>query len=121
MPAESQRVGTAAEAYLAQRLRAAGWRVLAERFRLRAAEIDLIALDPGGVVVFIEVKARKAGGLVSGVEAVDARKRARLRRAAEVFLLQRPELRGREVRFDVVELVRDGGVLRVKTYLPGAF
>jgi putative endonuclease len=104
--------GRRGEEAAARRLEALGFRILERRFRTRAGEIDLVA-EEGGTLVFIEVKARAslAGGRPS--EAVDHRKRERLRRAAAVYLV----LRGRPdcpCRFDVVEVLDPpGGNLRV--------
>lgn len=65
-------------------------------------EIDLVCRD-GDVLVFVEVKARAAGALVSGYEAVDERKKRALRRAVQAYLAElRPPPRA--FRFDIVEV-----------------
>ncbi|HND62916.1 MAG TPA: YraN family protein, partial [Opitutaceae bacterium] len=66
-------------------------------------ELDLVCRD-GDALVFIEVKARAAGALVSGYEAVDARKRRVLRRVAVQYLALLPR-RPRAIRFDIIEVV----------------
>ncbi|MGH3056957.1 MAG: YraN family protein, partial [Gaiellaceae bacterium] len=66
-----------AEAALAQR----GLRTVARNARTRFGEIDLVCRERGGYV-FVEVKTRRAGSFVTAVEAVDARKAARLARLA---------------------------------------
>ena len=58
-----------------------GWRVLAQRVRFREGEIDLIMEKPKGVLVFVEVKARKSFTFGAAVEAVTAEKVKRLKRA----------------------------------------
>jgi len=65
-------------------------------------EIDLVCRD-GEVLVFIEVKARAAGALVPGFQAVDERKKRVLRRAVHAYLaaLTSPP---RTFRFDVAEV-----------------
>ena len=70
--------------------------------RDRRDEIDLVCRD-GEVLVFVEVKARAEGALVSGFQAVDERKRRALRRAVHAYLgaLARPP---RTFRFDVAEV-----------------
>jgi putative endonuclease len=67
-------------------------------------EIDLVARSPSGVICFIEVKARDT--FEGAVEAVGARQQARIARAAENFLAQRPGLRAKEVRFDTITVTR---------------
>ena len=101
-------IGAAGEAAAADFLRREhGFRVLARNWRHGRDELDLVCLD-GGVLVFVEVKTRAAGALVGGYEAVDARKKRALRRAALAYLvrLDAPPV---AYRFDVVEVRhRDG-------------
>lgn len=84
-------------------LRLRGWQVLAQGWRPRrgsgAGEIDIIARR-GGVIAFIEVKARGDAG--SALAAVTPRQQGRIARAAAAFLAQRPELARLRVRFDVM-------------------
>lgn len=65
-------------------------------------EIDLVCQD-GDVLVFVEVKARAEGALVSGFEAVNERKKRALRRAVQAYLgqLAAPP---RTFRLDIVEV-----------------
>jgi len=65
-----------------------GWSVVATNYLGSGAELDLIAVREG-VVRFVEVKARQPGD-DSGWEAVGARKRRRLVRAAETWLAEQP-------------------------------
>ena len=86
-----------------------GFRIVARNWRSprdRRDELDLVARD-GEVLVFIEVKTRAAGALVSGYHAVDARKKTVMRRAIEAYLagLRTKPL---TVRFDVVEVALPG-------------
>ncbi len=48
-------------------------------------EIDLIATQDD-ILVFVEVKTRRAGGLVPGYYSVDKRKKKALKRAAQAYL-----------------------------------
>lgn len=87
-----------------------GFRIVARNWRSprdRREEIDLVARD-GEALVFVEVKARAAGALVSGHHAVDARKREVLRRAVTAYLAG---LRTKPVtvRFDIVEVALPAG------------
>ena len=74
--------------------------------RDRRDELDLVCRD-GEVLVFVEVKARAEGALVSGFEAVDGRKKRALRRAVHAYLgaLASPP---RTFRFDVAEVTLIG-------------
>ncbi|HEY7462023.1 MAG TPA: YraN family protein [Gemmatimonadota bacterium] len=95
------RVGEDAAARLYERL---GYRVEARNLRIGRVELDLV-LRRGRELVFCEVKTRRGRALGLPEEAVDARKRARLLRAAEGYLARRGP-RG-DVRFDVVAVSRD--------------
>jgi putative endonuclease len=55
------------------------------------------------VLVFVEVKARAAGALVSGYHAIDRRKKRALERAMRAYLAQLRE-KPRTFRLDVVEI-----------------
>jgi putative endonuclease len=69
-------------------------------------EIDLVCRD-GDVLVFVEVKARAEGALVSGYLAVDERKKRALRRAVQAYLAQLHPA-PRTFRFDIVEVTLSG-------------
>ena len=80
---------------------------MAERYRCRLGEIDLIARD-GDVLAFVEVKARRNDRFGDPVHAVDRRKQRRIIATARDFLRQDGSS-GRACRFDVVSVrVRDG-------------
>jgi len=77
-----------------------GYRILGRRVRTHAGEIDLIAHSPGGILCFIEVKAREAHR--DALEALLPRQQERISRAAEVFLAQQRRLMSKGVRFDTI-------------------
>jgi putative endonuclease len=85
-----------------------GYRVLARNVRVGAGEIDAVCLD-GNTLVIVEVKRREGARFGGALGAVDARKRATLRKlAAEYAQVVAPSAR---IRFDVVTL--DGSQLRL--------
>lgn len=104
----------AAKRYLLRR----GYKILAENYRLRSSEIDIIALD-SEYVVFVEVKLRSSLAYGLPREAVNAAKQRRIVSAAMHYIGAR-ELREQDFRFDVVEVVRQGGQLQV-SHIPDAF
>ncbi|HZN02109.1 MAG TPA: YraN family protein [Candidatus Polarisedimenticolia bacterium] len=102
--------------YLAER----GMRLVARSFRARGGEIDLVVED-GETLVFVEVKARASLSWGRPSEAVGPVKRARMERAARLFLARRAGRPEPPCRFDVVEvLARPGEPLRIR-HLPDAF
>jgi len=91
--------GAAAEDLVARHLEANGCAILARRYRRRGGEVDLVVRD-GAVIAFVEVKARRGSRYGTAVEAVTARKRLRIVRAARQFLAEQG-LRSSRCRFDV--------------------
>ena len=80
---------------------ACGYRVIARNVRVPGGEIDAICLD-GRTLVIVEVKRRDSRSFGSALHAVDARKRATLRRiAADYAQIVAPCAK---IRFDVVAL-----------------
>lgn len=103
--AYAQELGQRGEDYAVQFYRERGATVIARNVRCGGGEIDLVAQETDGTVVFVEVKTR--GSLeFGGADAVTVRKLHRMRVAAAHWLSQRP---WRSVHFDVVELVAQPG------------
>ena len=84
-----------------------GFTLVASNWRCSLGEIDLV-LRRRDVLVFCEVKTRRGSSRGVGFEAVDSRKRRKLRSLAEVFLLTHGT-GPLSVRFDVASVaVRSG-------------
>lgn len=90
--------GAWAEDAAARLLERAGLRVVARNYRVRGGEIDLIAHEPDGTTVFVEVKQRRRSRFGTPGEHLGARKRALVRRTA-LFYLGRDDV---ACRFDAV-------------------
>lgn len=99
-------VGANAEALALRMLERKGLKCVVRNFRCRAGEIDLIMLDRS-VLVFVEVRFRR-GDQIAALTSVDHAKQRRLHRVAQVFLSQRPALKRRSCRFDVVAVSSEG-------------
>lgn len=78
--------------------------ILEKNYRCRMGEIDLICEEvlKGGdtELVFVEVRARREGGVQNGIQSVDTVKRRKIIRTAEYFLAR---YRGEaiQIRFDI--------------------
>jgi putative endonuclease len=106
MSAARQELGAWGERVAERWLRQAGWRILDRRFRSGHRDVDLVA-ERGGMVAFVEVKARRRLDGGDPVEAVGWRKRRELERSAQVWVSRR----GRPhfaYRFDVIGVLRTG-------------
>lgn len=101
-------VGRRGEAAAERVYVARGYRVVARNWRCRLGELDLV-VTRGSTLVICEVKTRRGARFGGGYEAVDARKRQKLRALAETFCLQHPVV-ATSIRFDVasVRLRSDG-------------
>ena len=106
--------GRLAEDFAARYLEQKGYRILERRFRSRQGEIDLIAKD-GNTLVFVEVKYRRSLKWGRPADAVDAGKRRRLTMTVSYYLRQSRQIDAC-CRFDVIELWREEGSLRVHHY-----
>jgi putative endonuclease len=82
---ERHRQGLAAEEQAMRYLMSRGWSVLAHRWRVGRAEIDIVARR-GAVVAFIEVKARRGEGFGSPLEAITGAKRRELVKASRAWV-----------------------------------
>jgi putative endonuclease len=110
MKAERQRAwkrGRAAESLAILALALAGYRILSRNLKSGPlnsglGEIDIVARR-GRTIAFIEVKTRADWG--SAAEAILARQRLRIARAASAFLAARPQHADRQPRFDVMLVI----------------
>ena len=106
--------GLSAEALALIALMLKGYRPLARRFVASGGEIDLI-VRRGRTIAFVEVKARTT--LDAAALAIDARKRARLSRAARAWLARHPHPADAILRADAVFVAPR----RWPRHLPNAF
>ena len=83
-------------------LMAKGYRILARRHKTPAGEIDLIAAK-GRLVAFIEVKRRPS--LLDCEASITPALRARVHRAADIWLSRRPKYQAYDLRFDAIFIV----------------
>ncbi len=94
----AERSGRDGETRAAWFLRAKGWRILAQRVRTPAGEVDLVARR-GKLVAFVEVKTRRTTAELDF--AIDEHRLARVAAAAEL-LGPRYLKEGDDMRVDVV-------------------
>ena len=99
-------LGIQGESIARATLEARGYAVLATRYRSRFGEIDIVC-DDHGVVVFVEVKARRTARYGHAAEAVSPHKRRRIAAMALEFLARHRRLEA-PCRFDVVAIDRIG-------------
>ena len=107
-PRDRAWIGTYGERVAADWLRSQGCKVLARNFKgPQRGEVDLIARC-GRLLLFVEVKTRRAGGRIRPLDAVDAAKQALIQRGANAWL-KRLGTRELPWRFDVIEVILEEG------------
>ena len=101
-------LGERAELAAATWLEGRGWTILARRWRCPDGELDLVARDPDGELVGIEVKVRRTGRAGGPLESVDRQRLRRLRAALARFRSEEPRSAAAGLRVDLVALRPDG-------------
>jgi putative endonuclease len=118
-----QHLGRTGEDLALAHLERLGYELVARNHRTRWGEIDLVVHN-SEVLVFVEVKTRRASGSGRGPwEALHERKRAQVRRMAAAFLAEaRDRPRSTDLRFDAIGVVIDprGRLVRLD-HLEAAF
>jgi putative endonuclease len=124
MLTDRQRTGLLGERVASRWLRARGWTIVAERFRVGHRDIDLIAArkDPmtgGRLVAFVEVRTRRSALWGAPIETIKIAKQRQVAQAARAWIMSNG--RPRDIyRFDVLG-IRFDGVRTIVHHVPDAF
>jgi putative endonuclease len=103
MPDPRHRLGQRAETAVAGWLASEGWTVLARRWRVPEGELDIVALDPAGALVGVEVRARRTSRTGTPAETVGRAHLIRLQRALLAYA-SRQAAGARRMRVDLVTM-----------------
>ena len=103
----SNLLGGWGEALAAEYLRKKRYEIVAQGYRCRFGEIDLIVKNRK-YLAFVEVMLRKSDRFASAMEYVDRRKQDRIRMTASMFLSQNETKL--QPRFDVIEIYAPHGM-----------
>ena len=96
-------IGASGEIFASSYLCKKGYKIVAQNYRCRLGEIDIIARKEN-VLIFCEVKTRQDKKFGEPFEAVTVYKQSRLRRLAEHYLLRHPS-NNSVFRFDVISIL----------------
>ena len=107
----SNLLGGWGEALAAEYLRKKRYEIVAQGWRCKFGEIDLIVKNRK-YLAFVEVKLRKSDRFAAAMEYVDRRKQDRIRITASMYLAQNPT--NLQPRFDVMEIYAPEGTATVK-------
>ena len=112
-------IGKLGENFAEEYLKRRGYEIISRNYHSRYGEIDIIARD-NEYIVFVEVKTRKSGSIVRGIESVDFKKQRKIIKTAVCYLKDI----GQDVkmRFDVAEVEYfDIKRMYIKNYIENAF
>ena len=114
---KKQQLGLSGEQAVANYLKQKEFKIVAQNYRTKLGEIDLIA-QKGEVLAFIEVKTRKNTYFpISDV--ITLSKQRKICRTAQIYIVQN-NIIDKVCRFDVATVVVDGNNYKVD-YIPNAF
>lgn len=99
-------LGRDGEELVSGHLERQGFAIVDRNVRVGRFEIDVIA-QRGRLLVFCEVRTRSSDAFVDPIDTIDRGKRMRIRKAAELYLLQR-SLEPSEIRFDAASVLIAG-------------
>ncbi|MCY3734394.1 MAG: YraN family protein [Chloroflexi bacterium] len=119
-PDHRRRLGAAGEQCAADYLSARGYTIVERNYRRRWGEADIIATDPYGTCVIVEVRSRSNPRyVVEAAQSVGPRKQHQLRRLAHGLM---SELENEiDIRVDVIVVTTDrGGELVVAAHIQDA-
>lgn len=117
------RLGSLGEQLASEHLVRLGFEIVERNYRTRWGELDIVAYD-GRTLAFCEVKTRRlAPGAGSPFDAMRGRKRARVRKMAGSWLIERADRPYADIlRFDAIGVTFDlAGRLVGLEHLEGAF
>lgn len=111
---DSHDFGRLAERFIAERYIKNGYKILDRNWYFHPAEIDIIALKDD-LLIFIEVKARSSNDFINPEEAVNAKKKTLIVRAANAYIEEKGlDL---ECRFDIAIVLKKTDGLASKVFI----
>lgn len=116
----NQALGQQGEQVAAAFLKQQGYAVLECNFRSRAGELDIVARDRQGCIVFVEVKTRRSLAYGLPQQAVTPRKQHQISKAALAWLAKN-RLQNSSARFDVIAVLLQNDVEPAIEHIPNAF
>lgn len=119
---KNRKIGAEAEKAALIWLFLKGYKYVATNYTVKGGEVDIIVRNRE-YLVFVEVKCRKEGSMVSPSEAVDEGKKERMIRTANAFIAQSGGQYGNlQPRFDVLTLqLQKNGRFKFSEHIQNAF
>ena len=99
----NQEIGQLGEKLAVKFLKEKDYEIICKNFKSKQGEIDIIAKDEMGVIIFIEVKTRTSLEYGNPSEAVDKNKKEHIVKTAGYYLYKN-NIKEANTRFDVIEI-----------------
>ena len=80
------KLGETGEQYVANYLTMNGNQILSRNWRIREGELDIVAIDQEGLILFVEVKTRTSIAFGDPLESIDRKKLFRIQKLALAWL-----------------------------------
>lgn len=101
---EAHTLGQLGEQLAQEQLMRHSWIILDRNWHSRYGELDIVALDPHEVLVFVEVKARRSTRFGTPQEAVSTTKQRKVRKTALQWIAAHSNVHHYSTRFDVIAI-----------------
>lgn len=115
---QKKKLGYIGEEAVGKYMTEQGYKILAKNYTIRGGELDIIATK-GDYIVFVEVKTRQVGSIVSGLEAISKSKQKLVVRSASTYLAKHPS--DLQPRFDVADVEQYNDNITAINYIENAF
>ena len=100
----NRQIGSYYEVLAEEYLKDKGYKILAQNFRCKLGEVDIIALDKD-TLVFVEVKYRASADYGLPTAAVNRQKQMRISNVASYYVYSHKQYTDYNCRFDVISIV----------------
>lgn len=112
----TREIGNIGEIFAGQYLKKNGYEIIKKNWTCYAGEIDLVAKDPKGKLVFAEVKYVRNGYYCNPYELFTFKKKKNLERTVNTYLLKNCEDTQLDWEIDLITLSRINNKLDIRHY-----
>ena len=83
---KASKLGENGEQFVAEYLTKIGYQIMSRNWRVREGELDIVARDQNGLIIFVEVKTRTSIAFGDPLESIDRKKLFRIQKLALAWL-----------------------------------
>lgn len=101
---KASKLGETGEQYVSDYLMKTGNQILSRNWRIREGELDIVAIDRDGLIIFVEVKTRSSIAFGDPLESISHKRLIRIQRLALAWLATNLKL-GNSYRIDTAGVI----------------